>query len=172
MLKKKEKYPDLSSLRAFTAKHLKDNIGKFSGHFVTEPDKLRTEEKMILDSINTEFKSKYPALKDDVEAQKIKFELYCIEVEKNGTWAGQLEIRAMEELLDQPIVIINEKDNTIIVSDKYDSPDDKTQPIFILYNGVNHYSQLDVKSDKLDEAKHWVDTYRADKQSAHSFSKM
>jgi hypothetical protein len=79
----------------------------------------------------------------------VKFEEYIEEMSKNGTWGDDIEIRAMEEILDRHIHIYsssstNPKDYLIPVNE---NPDEVTLmtgvlPITLSYHGQSHYNSI------------------------------
>jgi hypothetical protein len=79
----------------------------------------------------------------------IKFSEYIQEMSKNGTWADDIEIRAMEELLDRNIHIYssnstNPKDYLIPVNE---NPDEEklmfgVPPLNLSYHGQSHYNSI------------------------------
>ena len=64
---------------------------------------------------------------------------YALRV-RQGLWGGQIEIRALMNILARPIVVINQNGQAPI------RPEDTTvllgEPIFISYNGRDHYNGL------------------------------
>lgn len=79
----------------------------------------------------------------------VKFEDYCEEMAKKGTWADDIEIRVMEEILDRNIHIYssnstNPKDYLIPVNE---NPDEEKLmqgviPINLSYHGQSHYNSI------------------------------
>ncbi len=78
-----------------------------------------------------------------------KFDDYIEEMSKNGTWADDIEIRAMEEILDRNIHIyssnsINPKDYLVPVNE---NPEEEKLmqgviPINLSYHGQSHYNSI------------------------------
>jgi hypothetical protein len=79
----------------------------------------------------------------------IKFSEYIMEMSKHGTWADDIEIRAMEELLDRNIHIYssnstNPKDYLVPVNE---NPDEEklmfgVPPLNLSYHGQSHYNSI------------------------------
>lgn len=71
-------------------------------------------------------------------------EEYIERLRNTNEWGGELEIVILSELLNRPIIVIG-KNGKIInqpVIDVSYRGDENIKPIFIFYNGVNHYNGL------------------------------
>lgn len=84
----------LKELRARTAQHMRSNSGDFLP-FLT----------------NTSTGDTYTAE---------EFEKYCHDVEHTAAWGGQLELRALTQVLQLPIEVIQADSPTIVIGEEYD----------------------------------------------------
>ncbi|XP_008329986.1 deubiquitinase OTUD6B [Cynoglossus semilaevis] len=57
-----------------------------------------------------------------------EFEKYCSEVENTAAWGGQLELRALTQILHKPIEVIQADSPTIKIGEEYES-----KPITLVY---------------------------------------
>lgn len=57
-----------------------------------------------------------------------EFEKYCSDVEHTAAWGGQLELRALTQVLHLPIEVIQADSPTIKIGEEYDS-----EPITLVY---------------------------------------
>jgi ankyrin repeat protein len=78
-------------------------------------------------------------LKNKVEGE---FAPYLVGI-KGTTWGGELEIKALSLKLNCPIVVFS----TTIVQPLVYGDDLPNQPIFLAYNGINHYNFLKPNND-------------------------
>lgn len=66
---------------------------------------------------------------------------YIDALKTTNAWAGNVEIKALMEILNRPIVVIG-PDCQVINS--IDIQGFTEEPIFVSYNGINHYDALDL----------------------------
>lgn len=59
-----------------------------------------------------------------------------------NAWGGRVEICALMRILNRPIVVITNIDNRAVFYNKRDCEAYRNEPIFIYYNGVDHYDSL------------------------------
>ena len=61
---------------------------------------------------------------------------------QNILWGGEIEITAIQQEFERPIVVIRSDANPLIYDNGYQS-----DPIFILYNGANHYDAFNLTGE-------------------------
>ncbi|XP_064204210.1 deubiquitinase OTUD6B [Anguilla rostrata] len=93
---------DLAQLRTLTAQHMRSHADDFLP-FLTNP--------------NT----------GDMYTAG-EFEKYCSDVESTAAWGGQLELRALTQVLQMPIEVIQADSPTIVIGEEY-----KSAPITLIY---------------------------------------
>jgi hypothetical protein len=77
------------------------------------------------------------------------FDKYLDNMSQNGTWADHVEVMAAMRVLGRPIVVISA--NSGAINNKTDLQNLRNsgfnfeRPIFVFYNGVNHYDALNVR---------------------------
>jgi len=60
--------------------------------------------------------------KDSEIFSQEKFESYCNNIENTNAWGGQLELRAMSQVLQQPIEVIQSEGPAIIIGEEFEKP--------------------------------------------------
>ena len=79
------------------------------------------------------------------------FEEYCKEMEKSTIWGDDIEIRALEEILDR-IICIYSPDNDIIEPLNKNFEEDAllkdVPPLNLTYHGNSHYNSLIKDEDR------------------------
>ncbi|XP_068431335.1 deubiquitinase OTUD6B [Clinocottus analis] len=111
----------VKELRSSTAKHMRGHADDFLP-FLTNPtsgDMYTTDE----------------------------FEKYCSDVEHTAAWGGQLELRALTQVLHLPVEVIQADTTTIKIGEEFDS-----EPITLVYMrhayGLGeHYNSVEVLKD-------------------------
>ncbi|XP_054462345.1 deubiquitinase OTUD6B [Anoplopoma fimbria] len=76
-----------------------------------------------------------------------EFEKYCSDVEHTASWGGQLELRALTQVLHLPVEVIQADSTTIKIGEEYDS-----EPITLVYMrhayGLGeHYNSVELLKD-------------------------
>lgn len=71
------------------------------------------------------------------------FAAYVVKMGQLGTYATELQIRALSIALDCPIVVFAQRSNGEVLPTIH-GEDLPGEPIFVHYNGVNHYSALNI----------------------------
>ena len=76
-----------------------------------------------------------------------EFDKYCSEIQQQGVWGGQLELRALTHVLHTPIHIVQANTPTVILGEEYD-----TKPIILSYHrhelGLGeHYNSVTALND-------------------------
>uniref|UniRef100_A0A1A8AS71 ubiquitinyl hydrolase 1 n=1 Tax=Nothobranchius furzeri TaxID=105023 RepID=A0A1A8AS71_NOTFU len=84
----------VKELRSRTAEHMRENVDDFLP-FLTNPD---TGDVLTAD----------------------EFEKYCSDVEHTAAWGGQLELRALTQVLHSPIEVIQSDSPTIRIGEEFD----------------------------------------------------
>ncbi|KAI1901674.1 hypothetical protein AGOR_G00036820 [Albula goreensis] len=115
----------LTQLRALTAKHMKSHVDDFLP-FLTNANTgdMYTEDE---------------------------FEKYCSDVEKTAAWGGQLELRALTQVLQVPIEVIQADSPTIVIGEEYSKP-----PITLIYMrhayGLGeHYNSVEALREAIED---------------------
>ncbi|XP_061109410.1 deubiquitinase OTUD6B [Conger conger] len=93
---------DLAQLRALTAKHMRSRANDFLP-FLTNPN---TGDMYTAD----------------------EFEKYCSDVEDTAAWGGQLELRALSQVLEMPFEVIQADSPSIVIGEEYTNA-----PIVLIY---------------------------------------
>lgn len=104
-------------LRREAAEYMEDNFDRFMGfnEDANGPDRESPEEAL--------------------PRQRSQFEKYIQEIRETAKWGGHLEIQAISEKYQRPIIVISKVELTLSEIDG--AP--KSDPIFIFYNGNSHY---------------------------------
>ncbi|KAG1947095.1 deubiquitinase OTUD6B [Pimephales promelas] len=115
----------LKELRAQTAQYMRSHADDFLP-FLTNPDSgdMYTEDE---------------------------FEKYCNDVADTAAWGGQLELKALSQVLQLPIEVIQAESPSIIIGEDYDKP-----PITLIYMrhayGLGeHYNSVEPLKDLANE---------------------
>ncbi|KAG9355503.1 hypothetical protein JZ751_000341 [Albula glossodonta] len=117
--------PGLTQLRALTAQHMRSHVDDFLP-FLTNANTgdMYTEDE---------------------------FEKYCSDVEKTAAWGGQLELRALTQVLQVPIEVIQADSPTIVIGEEYSKP-----PITLIYMrhayGLGeHYNSVEALREAIED---------------------
>jgi hypothetical protein len=74
------------------------------------------------------------------------FDVFLRRLRQNGEWAGHLELDAFILVLNRPIVVLYQDGQDPHV---FSNPNCReSMPIFVKYNGVNHYDAVVFSSDE------------------------
>ena len=91
-------------------------------------------------------------LSDGTEEHIHTLERYIELMSLPGTWGGQIEIAILAQVMQMPIVQISPGYRPIVYPSRINTEGHvyyEGQPIFIYYNGINHYDGLAAVSDDL-----------------------
>lgn len=81
-----------------------------------------------------------------LDGDDIGYEEYLVYMSKLSSWAGDLEIRAMEELLGLKIIVYSTHNDDLHKPTKFNAEEmdllKYAQPILLLHHNRNHYKSL------------------------------
>lgn len=76
------------------------------------------------------------------EQPNLTWDEYLQNISTTKQWADNLVIVALEKIYKRPIVLVNDRTYKPIITDAEQAHSMKDNPIFVVYNGVNHYDAL------------------------------
>lgn len=84
-----------------------------------------------------------------------QFEKYCSDVADTAAWGGQLELKALSQVLQLPIEVIQAESPSVIIGEEYGKP-----PITLVYMrhayGLGeHYNSVEPLKDVVNEEEGW-----------------
>ena len=105
-------------------------------------DSLRRKTAAYLNGNFAEFKPFFTGSEN-------AFKAYIEAIKNSNEWAGHIEIRALAKEIDRPIIVVqtNKRYYEQNLEDDEDVLEGDKEPIFVSYNGTDHYDALTLTGD-------------------------
>ena len=103
---------------------------------------LGRDAELLRNIVSAYMDKNFDKLKSFFVGTEDEFREHIQAIKTTDKWGGNLEIEAIQSAMRRPIIIIQKNGNQPIIPNINKYPGD---PIFICYNGINHYDGLIIK---------------------------